>query len=142
MLDDAQPDVPPLHADDERASPPPLAFLPADLPEACRTTLEQLHALFAPDPPPAPTRARDTSPPPASPHAEADAAAAFRLDAERGIATEGHLDMVGRPKLPRSLLLRKEEYKSMMAHHPRWLGSGSLGAVYDVDLGGTRVAVT
>ena len=29
----------------------------------------------------------------------------------------------------------------MMSNGPRWLGSGSLGAVYDVDLGGTRVAV-
>ena len=29
----------------------------------------------------------------------------------------------------------------MMDHEPRWLGSGSLGAVYDVDLCGTRVAV-
>jgi len=46
-----------------------------------------------------------------------------------------------REKLPPSLVLKKDEYLRMMSGEPQWLGSGSLGAVYDVDLGGTRVAV-
>ena len=44
-------------------------------------------------------------------------------------------------KIHSSLKLRREEYTAMCsARQPRFIGSGQIGAVYDVDYNGTRCA--
>lgn len=122
---------------------PPLA-------DSCRQVLEQLQEILSP---PSPTKspAAEKSPP-ATPTAagggpavrgaddgtdDADPARATFSSVNEPVALAGEKS---REKMPASLMLRREEYMRMMSG-ASWLGSGSLGAVYDVDLGGTRVAV-
>ena len=130
----------PTGAHGQTSLPPPDTAL-HDVSDADRSVLEQLTSLLAPPEAASPSRDHSrASPPPAdrssSISSESDMGGFGRDVGPTALAGE-----LSRQKLPSSLVLRKQEYLAMMEGNPRWLGSGSLGAVYDVDLGGTRVAV-
>ena len=108
--------------------------------DGCRAVLEQLQQILAPSAPVSPEPSFSEKSPPTTPVHHRDEAEHSEGPSSQPMALAGQLS---RQKLPSSLVLRKDEYMRMMsdAALPRWIGSGSLGAVYDVDLGGTRVAV-
>jgi len=114
------------------------------LPEGCDAILDQLFQVLAPQrAKPAPSEMDDEAglASPAGGLFNPRATDREPLDGSMGPTTVA--GQKSREKLPNSLVLRKEEYKAMFgeAARPLYLGSGSLGAVYDVDLGGTRVAI-
>ena len=108
------------------------------LADSCRAVLEQLHTILSP-PSPERSPAGERSPPPTPPpaHGGFGGMASPTPEAEPPVAGNEPVALAGedsRRKLPASLVLKKDEFMRMMGGEPRWIGSGSLGAVYEVAL--------
>jgi hypothetical protein len=116
----------------------------ADVPDACRATLERLHELLrpaSPSPSPSPTPTPTPSPTPLGSRAGADAPPPDEAQGEReqsewgaepSIAPPGRAAAEKASKLPAGLLLRSAELGAMCTRtdgrESPWLGSGSIGS--------------
>lgn len=108
----------------------------ADVPDACRATLERLHGLLRPASPPPPGGA---TPPPDRPPAPGSPEPGGGNDMQMAPPARAAGERAA--NLPAALRLRSHEVKDVTSRAGPWLGSGSFGSVYASEYQGVKVAM-